>query len=529
MKIRFFCIFLVAICLIAGCQKEEVTPKGSLIVSTYNSFGQVLPDTRITIKSSSYEQPVKSNGTSLFLNIPSETYTVSISHKKFISQSEEIFVKPNDTTEIGIRLNPGETCLSLTDSIFQVNADSHKLSVSVESNSKWVVASNSSWIIPSLKSGDGDQELEIQINQNESLDLREGIIEVSSGDLERQIKITQGSILVYDSYSFKPGNLEGDAVDSVYLRFNNPVEVTYIVQKFNNCNHRIKHNYLNEGKTVRFSFDCAKLGGIYPIEFKVNDSFGNTILARDTIEFFDQRIVIGGRILDYQIDDNTNTFWVSTTHTNKITAYDIDDLSVKFQMDLPYAPTAFCLNPYNKYLYIAPSSDPMVYVYEMFSNTLVKKIPNSAEPGDHPEYPKIYPYDIEFTSSGLGVVLTKDYRGFSTRWKIIDSSKGDTVYVVNQSSTLPIKFEKIYSNFNNSKILFLETSGSAKLTVLDGNSGELSRFFPSSSTRGTFITPNRKNGSFYMGQLYNQFVTDLENNKTSETLFDNREFGSADF
>jgi hypothetical protein len=44
-----------------------------------------------------------------------------------------------------------------------------------------------------------------------------------------------------------------------------------------------------------------------------------------------------------------------------------------------------------------------------------------------------------------------------------------------------------------------------------------------------FITPNRINSRVYFGQLYDQFIMDLDGNMSQISYIDNRDNGNADF
>ena len=59
---------------------------------------------------------------------------------------------------------------------------------------------------------------------------------------------------------------------------------------------------------------------------------------------------------------------------------------------------------------------------------------------------------------------------------------------------------------------------------------KFSNYKPTKRTRGVFITPSRKNGDVYSGQLYNQLIVNPATGFESlESYKDNRSFGSVDF
>jgi hypothetical protein len=152
---------------------------------------------------------------------------------------------------------------------------------------------------------------------------------------------------------------------------------------------------------------------------------------------------------------------------------------------------------------------------------------------DHPSSPANIPYAIGFTKIGLGVVLLQANGSSALRWKIIDSSKNDSIYTYlhydNSTVTEYTNFHNVYMNFDQSKLFLMQPEGSVNYGIFDGTTEKISILRPSSVTRNYTLTPHKKADKVFVRQLYDQFIMDLNGNLSRISYLDSRHGGNADF
>ncbi len=229
--------------------------------------------------------------------------------------------------------------------------------------------------------------------------------------------------------------------------------------------------------------------------------------------------------------------WVAFKSPRMLYYISLDSLEIKRSISLSVKPRKITVNPYNQFLYVlagdlnAYELDNNIYVIDQYTGALVKKITVLPEPGGHPSYPTIYPYDIGFTTTGYGVILLQQDGSSGVDWRIIDSSLGDTIYFHedHDNELHYYNFARVHLNFDQTKILLTALYGGCDIVILDGYTHESFDLWPGSLTRGVFITPDRMRNRVYFGQMYDQFIMDFEGNMSQISYIDNKNEGSADF
>jgi hypothetical protein len=530
-------IFLMFTLIGISCKKETAQEKfGDIKGKITNELGQPIPDAIITI--GAIRKNSDSNGNYYFAKLLVGEQQVFVSKESYLDKVESAEIIDKEVIVLDITLQAGETSLELSDSVLEVLPSAWYVYIKVIANAAWQIENSSSWLECSLQSGEGNANIKLEWTSNDGSESRADTIYVKSGDIIRKIAVTQDFALRLLSSTGIIGNGQNDVSDSVLLLFNKPIQVDQITSFQENCISPIEYSLIQNNFGVRFTYNCAELGGQYSFRVKVKYNENNKFDQTITVGFYDKMTNLEGVITDFLVTSDTKNCWISTKSPNRLVYVSVDSLEIKVSLDLDFPPTKFTLNPFNHLLYVLSgdpefySYDSTIYVVNPGDGSLVKKVIIHPEENGHPQYPTIFPYDIGFTNTGYGVVLLHQDGSSGLDWRVIDSSHDDTLYfhvAHGYDNDQYQYFSRIYWNYDQTKLLLMEPYGSCDLDVLDGTSHDIVNIIPGSITQGVFITPNRTNDRVYFGQLYDQFIMDLEGNMSQKSYIDNRSNGSADF
>jgi hypothetical protein len=498
-----------------------------------NEFGQPIEGALIEIDSETRKTDHK--GLYTFKELPVSDYRVTAFKDGFIAKIKDIKIIENKINNLDFKLESGKSFLEISDSAFNITSVKKNIKIQISSNSGWKLNETPEWIQILSGSGEGNGEISIVCIENTGDIIRTDTIIISSGAISRRLIINQDFPVKLIINEGIIGNGELGIHDSVYLLFNKPIQIKHIKSNWEFCVSDIKYKQVDNDRGVMFSFSCADLGGTYPFTIEVQDNSGQILIKDFEVQYFTDRIKIEGQITCYKFIDYENRGWISTRIPNRLIEIALDSFKITRIIDLDFNPWSFVINPYNNLLYILSGypyeniRDNRIYAYNQQSGLLEKSISFEPEVGEYPPYANIYPYSIGFTKSGYGVVLLE---GGGGDWKIIDSSNDDTTYLHNDNGSGPYEymyFNKVHMNYDYSKLLLTERYGSCNIVILDELTHEFENLRPGSLTRGVFITPNRKNNKIYVGQIYDQFIIDLDGTLSKISYLDNRFDGSADF
>ena len=128
-----------------------------------------------------------------------------------------------------------------------------------------------------------------------------------------------------------------------------------------------------------------------------------------TVNVYTHKWKYEGRFRYFRLDDDGKTAWVSMREPNRIIQIALEDGSILKTIDLPCAPGDFTLNPYNGLLYVTFTDwvfveyDTRIAVIDPKTGRWVTEL--SFDFMDTDQYPRIYPFEIEFTKQGWGMIL----------------------------------------------------------------------------------------------------------------------------
>lgn len=541
---------ILLICLIIfntiaiSCKKKESEPTpakfGNLAGVITNQYGQPIDGALVEINSNTTSSGV--DGKYAFTNIlVNDNYPVSVSKSGYLNQVKNSKITENATSNLDFVLTAGSPYLAISDSILNINASQGSINIKISSNAGWVIKSSSTWASVTKINGNGNDVVNISYSSYTGASNRADTIQFLSGTIKKTLVITQSAQIQLTGYEGVFGNGNLTISDSVYLHFNKAVKSITITSNYTNCQSNIAYKFVDNNTGVMFSYGCGSLGGSYPFTINVTDDAGNSISKNINVNFYKYKLNVQGFVTDYLLINNEKEVLISTISPNKLIRYSIkqDSIIQTYDMSQAFYPYKLSFNPYNSKIYIMGSvsanrnngiTSPDIYTLNLQTGQVIKELTIQPDPTDAPQYPVNIPFNIGFTNSGHGIILLRSNYSSALKWKLIDCTNGYTIsaypYPISNTDAL----DNVQMASGQTKLILTQTyTGSCDYGVFDGNTQTMSILRPSSVTRSVFITPNRKNDKVYFGQLYDQFVMDLQKNISKISYLDNRSNGSADF
>lgn len=549
---RYLLIFIAFSTLMVSCKKEiedpveEIKKFGALRGVIQNEIGQPIEGALVEVENVSTLS--NTSGEYSFSKLLAKEYSVSVSKEHYLTKVDKVTIIDNRTIELDLILSAGEPFLSISDSIIDINASKGSISISILSNADWSIKNSSSWLVCSVDRGNGNAILRIDYSANEEYSNRTDSIYFISGQIKRSLIINQSSRsypIKLVKYEGLIGNREREIEDSVYLLFNKPVKIESIKSNWEGFISEIKYYQTDNNYGVMFSFPGAELGGNYPFTISVNDFDGGTFSENINIPFFKSKFDVNGYITDYLLINDEKEILISAFYPSRLIKYSIalDSVIQVYDLSKHIAPIKMSYNPYNSKIYIMganPDTDyrgtiinrPDIYTFDLQTGQIIKAITIEPDEEDHPQYPAIFPSNIGFTKSGVGVVLLHSNGSSATRWKLIDCKNGDRIYKYPfYDSTIDkfTLFNTVHMNYDKTKLYLTQPNGSCDYGIFDASTQRISILRPTSTTRSYSLTPYRKSDRFYVRQLYDQFIIDLKGNLSQISYLDSRHAGGADF
>lgn len=523
-------VLIVSLCMIiSSCNKKDRSGIAEGIV--VNEFGQPLEDVTVEVDKSSIK--TDSYGYYSFSNLSAGEYSIMASKSSYLTSVKQVNILPDEINTIDFTLESGDTFIEISDSVINSNAENGSVLILVNSNASWIVECTATWIDFTSQSGNGNGQISVKYSKNTSPTERSDTVIFRSGSVFKTLKITQSSSINITQVRSILGNDEKDIVDSVYVLFNKPVNVKSIVSEWEYCISDIKYSQTENNHGVKFSYSCAELGGKYPFTISVEDDEGNLLTELIDVAFYRSKIDINATITDFILFDDENKVLISAFNPSMLLWYSIDKDTITDIIDMSsmISPIKLSYNPYNSKVYIM-GANPDVYIFDILSNEITKAFTVEPDSLDHPQHPANIPFNMGFTQSGSGVVLLKANGSSALRFKLIDCTNNDSLYIYpyyNDTIDEYTDYIDIKANYDFTKLFMQEPYGSCNYGIFDGIENHISLLRPSSITRSHSVIPNRKGDLFYVRQLYDQFIMDLDGNMSMISYLDSRHDGKADF
>lgn len=347
--------------------------------------------------------------------------------------------------------------ISLSATNMAIDANSGTTAIDIMANCAWTASSNASWLSVSPSTGTGDAVLNCTWSSNPETNERKATITVESANVKRTVTFVQSAS--DNDATDKPkvvsccgvvGNLIYNEKSYFEITFDQPVTVTGL--HMNQYLISAESEYSNDFKTIRYTFNAAKLGLDLACQVQVRNKKGGVYNIDITIPFYQKKYPVEGSLKYALLSEDKQSVWVTTGEPNKLLQLSLDDGQVMQDVDLPFVSRYICYNSYNNRIYVLPDNDiNYLCVVNPLSGSIEETITFEPAPNAHPQYPTIYPYELQFTNDGFGIVLL--HAGFTSEheWRYLDSANHHK-QTLSGYSWHDKTFEHVYRSYDGNKI-----------------------------------------------------------------------------
>ena len=449
-----------------GCKKEkkDEQPKvpGVVTGTVTNIFGQPLPGTKVLLKGlDSMKVITNQKGKYIFIMLPWMNYSLMFSLKNYISQSINFTVSSYDTTRIDAVLQPGTPYTRLLDSILLFPYTGGVRSIRIESNTGWTITNPTGWISSDPTIGQGNETILATCQENPNMAYRSCILTVNDGNHDHSVVIHQGYQILLSGASYTLGNETTGERDSITLTFNQPVTVKELTNGQISCNQETHMRYLGDSSSIRFNYNCGRLGGEFQIGYTVMDRFTNVLTGTAKVRFYTNKLNLPGRITSFFISDDNSVCWVAMQYPGRLIEVSMNSHAVIRTINLQYNPYRICMNPWDHKIYLIATDamnnryDSNIYVINPANGSADRTISFHRDQYDHPQSPTNCPYAMQFTKTGYGAILLRTDGSDAYRWKVIDCANGDSISIHPTWFTVPEyhDFRDVFISYDKEKYL----------------------------------------------------------------------------
>jgi hypothetical protein len=505
--------------LLLQCEKERTEKPviyfGRLKGIVINEFDQGIDQVTVTVHSATINRVItgETGGYYLTDSLPVDDYDVTVSRADFISATKTTSIVKNLTTQLDFKLEAGMTSMKIEDSIIYGVANNGQSAIRVNSNTNWIIQETSSWLTTTKSSGKGDDSFYILWTDNSGNSERTDTVTVICGPIVKKIIVIQYPRVKLLEYYSVMGNADIPNSDSIVMIFNRPVTVDYMKHNYLVCSEVKKFTYEDDNHVVKFSFNCGSIGESLEFVLSVTDSSGQNLMRNLKVNLYSSMFVTGGNITDYLITDDNSRVIVATENPNKIWILSMDSLNLLGSIDLSVRPASISFNPANGLIYMITSQPyaASIYAFSLETKSLIHTIEVKPTIDDASDYPCTFPLGMDFTASGLGIVTLTNITNFQHKWRIIDSHKGDSLYVSEYFGSGTGKytsFRTIHHFFDRSALLLIKENEPSKVIMADNQTLVFSSFNSPNTDAIISIIPDKKETSALIVQNGQQFIID---------------------
>lgn len=532
-------LLLITICTVF-CTKQDdqftqpttQTRSGAVQGKVSNEYNQLLAGAVLNIQGNGTDSSVRTtDGNYMFPSLKPGSYHLSITREGYIETSVTISVTPGDTLTRDFVLKAGTAYLNVwSDSVIIAKPYASTITLKVASNTSWSVNNANSWLTPDKLNGNGDDSIVVNITASPENTLRQGNLVIQAGSLVKNILIRQWPDVKLVQTIALPGNLALGISDSIALVFNQPVTVKSMFPGYTYCQSDIRFSYA--GNKVTFSYACAALGGDYPFTITTNNSLGDQYTFTFSAGFYEKIINLKGTILNSFVNDADNTYWIITNNPNVLYKIDMTTFNILHKYELPEEPMTFTVSPYNNKIYLAYRRIPKLYILNQDGTShQVLDMPRDTTRGIYERNgPATYPFSIAFTKNGKGMIWMNDLYGNNSYFWYIDAAVGHRIWYQSIPGFDGGYYINPKVNYDKTKMVLRSANSDPTIGIFDLQQMTFSSYRPGKYDIGGFVTPSRKNGNLYIGQLYFQLIANPVTGFESLSINkDNRNGGNVDF
>lgn len=333
--------------------------------------------------------------------------------------------------------------------------------IEITANCSWKATCQADWITLRSPQGKGDSQLMFFWQENTKNTSRDAVIIVESSQTKASVSINQAGT----GFGTEPkvvscrgvvGNKIKNEESYFEMTFDQPVTVEY----WETERYFIDTDpvYSDGGKTVRQKFLPGALGLDMACRVHLKNAQDTPATIDVNIPFYEKKFAAGGEVRFALPSADEKSVWVSLTRPNKLVELSMDDGHVLHDIEMPFAPGHICYNPYNKQLYVLPLNaiadlgfDNRLSIIDPLTGSFTGEIAFDPSPKAHPQWPAIYPYELEFTNDGLGIVILLEKGATGLEWRYIDSANGNA-QTLSGYSWAEKQFEHVYRGYNGQKV-----------------------------------------------------------------------------
>ncbi|MBL7851187.1 MAG: hypothetical protein JNN04_09815, partial [Cyclobacteriaceae bacterium] len=342
--LRTAILLLALFTLLWGCRKEEeATPKVKLEGIIRDEFGGAMSGVFCKLESArgKHDAVTSTFGSFQMKDIEAGDYTFTASKDGYITLSKPMRLGV-DPGKVELVLSSGSSFLRVADSVFLVPPGASSVSVKLESNVTWEVT-GSAWLTVSPSQGSGNATLFISWPASEEDESRTGLLSITSGSLQRTIRVEQEPPVKIMAVATSYGNLLYAIEDSIHLDLNRVATVSSVTSSLTTCVQDIKFKVT--GKRVSLTYGCTRMGESYSITVSGKlgvENFSVTAQAN----FFDKKMHVPGYIDDYILEPDNSALWAITRFPNKLYRISLPDMTITKELSLSINPSAVRWNTF---------------------------------------------------------------------------------------------------------------------------------------------------------------------------------------
>ena len=328
--------------------------------------------------------------------------------------------------------------------------------IKIMTNGHWSASSDAPWLALDTHGGYGDSTLKYYWTDNADQKNRTATITVTTDTGKENVMVNQAGTpidVIPQVVSTRGvlGNLAKEDYGYIEVTFDRPVTV----QSWDFDRYFIEFApiYSEDRKTVRQGFVSASMGLDATGKVSVVNAAGTVSTIDVSFSFYKKKFVPEGTLRFTLLSADQKSWWASQTGPNKLLQLSTEDGHVMQEIDMPFDPNYICYNPYNQKYYVLPwEKVNSLCIVDPQKGIIEETITVELAPRDHPQYPKIYPLELQFTDDGFGILLLHHPSTTGTEWRYLDSADGNKVSLIEAFRDSDYEFHHLYRSYDGQKI-----------------------------------------------------------------------------
>lgn len=334
------------------------------------------------------------------------------------------------------------------------------ISMSADLAITWTATCSADWLSVSPTSGTGGTNICVSWQENTNAADREATVTISEGQKKLTLSVKQGqkpAELV--STRAILGNVIKGELDSVEFIFDRPLGALNVYSNSDFYYIDAQAEKIdNEGLSWRIPLKVSKLGS--DIELALAYKSASDWVERKkgvSVPFYQKKFLLDeeyGWICYTTLSLDKQSIWIAIDDWDpdkkRLVQLSLDDMTEMKSVNLPYAATHLCMNPYNGLLYVM-GNEEYFCVVDPAKGEIVKQVQIEASPYAHPQYPENCAAEVAFTNDGFGILRLISTSSTGMEWRYIDSANDDKITLSGYDMS-EYEFEHLYVNYDGTRI-----------------------------------------------------------------------------